>query len=99
MLEVLFDVGDLVRSSIEIKVSGVLTDPGGLTFQLRNPEDTLTSTFTFGVDAELVKDSTGNFHIDNNITKSGIHRYRWAATGVAQGAIESSYRVQVQKVT
>ena len=98
MVEVLFDVGDLVRSSLVIKVASVLTDPGGLTFQLKDSSDGTVSTFTLGVDAELVKDSTGNYHIDNSITESGIHQYRWASTGTAQGAEEGSYGVQIQKV-
>ena len=98
MAEALFDVGDLIRSSLVIKVASVLTDPGGLTFQLKDPSNGAVSTFTFGVDGELVKDSTGNYHIDNSIAESGIHQYRWASTGVAQGAEEGSYRVQIQEV-
>ena len=93
-----YNVGDQVRLTITIKVAGVLTDPTGLTFQQRNPADTTTTEFIFGTDAEVVKESTGIYHFDHTIDKSGIWRWRWAATGAAVGAEEGNYSALIQTV-
>ena len=89
-----YDVGDVVRSTVTIKVSGAVTDPTTLTFQLRNAADTITTTYTFDTDAEVVKETTEVYHFDNTTTEAGIIRWRWAATGTAAGAEEGSYIVR-----
>jgi len=93
-----YDVGDQVRLTVTIKTSGIPTDPTGLTFKLRNPQNTITTTYVFGTDAEVVKESTGVFHFDHTIPESGIHRWRWEATGAAVGAAEGEYVALISKI-
>lgn len=87
-----YDVGDLIRCSITIKVSDTLTNPTTLKFKVKNPAGTIT-TYTYGTDAELVRDSTGAYHIDISATQAGTYRYRWESTGTAAGAEEGAFVV------
>ena len=93
-----YDIGDEIRSTITIKVADVLTDPSSLTFQLRNPQDTVTELSGFGPDPLVVKEGTGVYHFDHISSMSGLYHWRWQATGAAVGAAEGSYIVKLTKV-
>ncbi len=80
-----------------VTVSAVATDPTALTFRHKDPAGTLTA-FDWGTDAELVRDSTGDFHVDLILSDSGRHHYRWEATGSAHGAEEASFDVRTSNV-
>ena len=57
-------VDSAVRFSVVIKDSaGTLVDPTTLQFTLINPAG-IGTTYVYLTDSELIKDSTGNFHID-----------------------------------
>lgn len=89
-----YQVGDKVRLSAAFTdIDGNAQDPGGVEFKIRAPDSTVT-TYTYGADVELVKDSTGNYHVDWLITAAG--RYRWRMAGVTSGqaADERSFRVE-----
>jgi len=88
-----YDVGDKVRMSAAFTSSGAATDPTGLTFKIKVPAGTVT-TYVYGTDAELVKDSTGNYHVDFTVAASGRHVYRFAGTGVVTAAGESNFEVR-----
>ncbi len=80
------DIGDLRRLSVLFKdLNDVATDPTTIIFKIREPDGVLT-TFTFGVDAELVKVATGSYHLDFAITKTGRHAWRFEGTGSLQAA-------------
>ncbi len=90
-----YDLGDTRRLSAAFNIaanSPTATDPTTLNFKMREPDGTVT-TYLEGTDAELVKDSTGNFHVDWLLAQVGRHRYRWVGTGAAAeadtGAFES----------
>lgn len=87
------DEGDLVRCSGAFTDSdGNATDPTVVLFKFQNPAGTETS-YTYGVDAELVKDSTGNYHVDINANAVGTWYYRFYSTGTGQAADESAFIV------
>jgi len=90
VVENLFDVGDKIRLSVNIKVLGVDTDPTVLTFKIKDPDGVVTESI---FPTNIVNDSLGNFHIDVLITKPGRHVYRWEATGTAHGAEEKDFLV------
>lgn len=93
-----FDVGDKVRLSAAFQdIDSVAQDPGGVTFTLRAPDGTLTS-YTYGTDAALVKDSTGNYHVDVVVAAAGRYRYRFAGVTTGQAAAENVFRVQASGV-
>lgn len=73
--------------------TGQYQDPATLQFILRQPcgDDV---TYTYGTDAALVKDSTGNFHIDVTPDGPGRWHFRWLATGSGAAATEDFFVVQ-----
>lgn len=89
-----YDYGDLVR------VSGHFTDANGddvdptvvmLTFV---EPGVAAVTYTFGVDADLVRDSAGHYHVDLDADTAGRWRYRWFSTGTGQAAGETFFDVR-----
>jgi hypothetical protein len=81
-------VGDLVRVTVHFRNNeGVLTDPTLVIAEYETPAGVET-TLTYGVDAGLVKVSTGVYYVDINITAAGQWDYRFAGTGAVQRAYE-----------
>jgi hypothetical protein len=72
--------------------SGAVADPTGVTFKFRTPAGTVT-TYTYGVDSELVKDATGQYHVLITASLAGIYQWRFAGTGAVIAAIEDSFSV------
>ena len=53
---------------------------------MREPDGTVT-TYVFGGSPDsIVKNSTGNFHVDWLLAQAGRHTYRWIGTGAAAEA-------------
>ena len=83
-----YDLGDTRRLSAAFTVAGnspPATDPTTLTFKMREPDGTVT-TYVYVTDAEVVRDSLGNFHVDWLLAQVGRHTYRWVDTGTAAEA-------------
>lgn len=93
-----FDVGTLVRvAALFQTAAGVATDPGGVVFKVKKPSGTVL-TYTYGVGAEVVKDSTGNYHVDVLVDLAGRWRYRFEGTTFAQAAKEGQFTVKPSQV-
>ena len=89
----LINIGDMFRLSANfVDSDNTSTDPNTVTFDMKEPNNTVT-TYTFGVNAPLVKDSTGNYHVDWFIALSGIHAYNYTGFGGANAAEEASFIV------
>ena len=89
-----FQVGDKVRLSAAFTdIDDAAQDPGGVQFKLRAPDGTIT-TYVYGADVEVVKDSTGNYHVDWLIAVAGRYRYRFAGVTSGQAADERAFRVE-----
>lgn len=90
-----YDVGDAVRcTSTFADTNGTATDPDNLFFQWRTPDGTLT-TKEYGVDAEVLKVSTGVYACDLNIDADGTWQYRFygvADDGDFQGSDKHQFR-------
>lgn len=55
------------------------TDPTvSVVFKIRSPSGTET-TYTYGTDAELQRESTGDYTCDVRVTEGGRWLYRWEA--------------------
>lgn len=90
-----YDVGDLIRcSGAFTDADSAVLDPTAVLFKFKNPAET-TTTYTYGTDAELVKDSVGNYHVDIDTNAAGIWHYRFESTGTGQAAGENYYRARV----
>jgi uncharacterized protein YfaS (alpha-2-macroglobulin family) len=93
-----YDAGDVVPCSFAVNNSaGTAADPTGLTFKIRSPAGTVT-TYTYGTDSQLVKDSTGRYHVDWPVpaaaASEGLWSVRFEATGTNACAGEASFRVR-----
>lgn len=71
---------------------GVGVDPAVVLFKYEDPSGNLT-TLTYGVDAALVKDSTGNYHVDIDGDESVIWLCKWIGTGDNQAVGQASFAV------
>lgn len=97
MTEKNYDLGDLVRCTGNFKnTAGADINPTTITCQIKKPDSTITS-YTYGTDAELIRDSTGNYHLDVNANAVGRWYYRFSSTGTGQAAAEGSFRVLSSK--
>lgn len=88
-----YDVGDVVRLSVEFKnQAGAYIDPGGVVVKVRTPGGA-TSTYTYGVDAAVIKDAVGQYHMDVAANLEGTWYFRWEGLTTNKGASESAFVV------
>ena len=82
--------GDRVRLSAAFTVGSVATDPTTVVCVVRAPDGTET---TYNAPTH---DSTGNYHVDHDLTaaKAGVYAQRWTGTGACQAAMEAEFFVQ-----
>lgn len=88
-----YDHGDLVRiEGVFTTAAGVALDPTAVICEVIAPGGTKT-TYTYGTDLALVKDSTGNYHLDISVAVPGTYKYRWHSTGTGQAAEWQRFKV------
>lgn len=88
--------GSLVRvSGTFTDEAGAVLDPTAISVSVLKPGAVLPTVKTYGADSEVVKDATGQYHIDVNADTSGVWRYRWQSTGTGQAANESAFEVAI----
>jgi len=94
--------GQLVHCSAEFKayINGVLTlvDPSFVYFKFKRP-GAVTTTYTYGVDTELVKSEVGKYYVDLDTSLySGTWYYKFYSTGDYQAAQQGEFIVEVDKL-
>jgi hypothetical protein len=88
-----YDKGDLIRlTGVFQDSAGADQDPDVVVCKVKTPTGTVT-TYTYGTDAELIKESTGNYYLDFNADVSGTYFYRFHSTGNGKAAGENSFEV------
>lgn len=88
-----YHVGDLIRvAAVFTNVAGTAVDPTAVFVKYKDPGGTVT-TLTYGVDAALVRDSAGNYHVDIDADEAGTWTYRFFSTGTGQAANEKRFTV------
>lgn len=93
-----YTLGSSLRVSGVFKNSSdVAIDPSVVKFKFREPNGNAV-TYTYGTDAEIVKDSTGNYHVDLNLDTPGTWYYRYYSTGTGQAASEGQFTVDISEV-
>lgn len=86
--------GDLVRcAGAFANAAGTPIDPAVVRFEFTAPDGVVT-TYTYGTDAQLVRDSLGIFRVDLNATARGTWLYRWFSTGTGQAAEHGEFTVE-----
>jgi hypothetical protein len=89
-----YDEGDLlVLSAVFTDRLSAVIDPTTVSFKIKDPEGVVT-TYIFGTDSELIKDSTGNYHIDISVNTPGQWYYRFESTGTGQAAEEGQFQIK-----
>ncbi len=87
------DLGDRVRIEGVFKnLDLVKVDPATVTYKIKSPAGDV-ATLVFGTDAEVVQDSLGTYHVDQDAEIAGWWYYRIYSTGAGKAAIEGSFRV------
>jgi hypothetical protein len=81
-----------VRAKIR-SLEGALTDPTQLVFSIQEPDENVTS-YTWGIDSEVVKESDGEFYVDWEADQPGLHRYKWQANGAVQVAFGGAFNIR-----
>jgi hypothetical protein len=88
-----FKQGSLVRlAGPFLDSSQNPVDPTTVYITIARP-DGQRNTYQYGVGSLIVKDSTGNYHIDVDASIPGKWSYWWHSTGTAQAADEKSFTV------
>jgi hypothetical protein len=80
-------------SAVFQNTAGTAIDPTSVNFQVTSPAGTVTA-YTYGSDTQLVKDSTGHYHVDVSASVDGVWAYRFYSTGTGQAASEATFVVE-----
>jgi hypothetical protein len=98
MIEV--ELGQAVRlSAAFLNASGAAADPSTVTVRygvaiVTPPPDPTATSLVFGVDAAVIKDSTGNYHADIVPATPGNYTYLWVGTGTVAAVSRGTFRVK-----
>lgn len=84
----IYRLNEVVKIDTTFKVSDVLTDPTTVTLAVTNPSGTIT-TYLYGTNVELVKDSVGTYHLNVTANQLGLWQYVWTGTGAVESVKES----------
>lgn len=79
-----YQAGDTYPWTVTIRdATGALTDPESLIVNVRDPSGTIT-TYVYGTDAIIVRDSEGEYHADIPLTAPGMWVIEAATSNEAQ---------------
>lgn len=87
--------GDVVRVSTTPgfkNAVGALVDPTAVRLVWRVFSDGARTTWVYGTDPQIARDSVGLYHADIPITLAGTYYFRWEGTGAVVAAEESSFK-------
>ncbi len=83
-----YTIGQMVRVTATFNdSSGMETNPTSVVAKYRSPNGAVTS-LVYGTDADVVRDSTGIYHIDLLLNAEGVWHYRVEGTGTVTAAAE-----------
>lgn len=86
--------GQVVRISVRISDdSGVAADPGAIALKVKLGVGAV-DIYTYGVNAELIRDGVGLYHANIPLTAAGLWAYRWELQDPNAGAAEGVVNVQ-----
>jgi hypothetical protein len=88
-----YDLGSKVKIRTEFTDAdtGDPVDPGTVTVKIKKPDGVIVSHV---YPSNVVKDDTGIYHLDLDITAHGRWFYRWEGSGINAGASESYFQVR-----
>ena len=82
-----FDIGDQVQIRVTFTSNSTPTDPTEVEFRLLPPTavNELLESYNGGA-GNVQRESTGVYYYNFTVAESGVHRYRWKATGAVVAA-------------
>jgi len=83
-----FRIGRRLRLKCRFTVSDTLTDPTAITFRMVTSAG--TTNYTYGSDAELVKEGTGIYYVDWTVATASAHSWWMKGTGTVVAVEVSS---------
>ena len=72
---------------LEDESTGSPYDPTILKFIYTSPAG-VSTTRTYGVDADLIKDASGTYHVDITLTTGGVWGWAWVVDDVAKVVVD-----------
>jgi hypothetical protein len=88
-----FPKGAVVRIEAEFSdQAGLTIDPTTVRARYKPPTGAEVA-LDYGVDAALVRDDVGLYHVDLDANEAGTWTYRWEGAGVAQAVAEARFKI------
>lgn len=75
--KVTFSDPDDVSAPLDTRTGHTLLDPSVVVCRLRSPNAAVT-TYTYGTDAALTRDSQGKYRLRFTLSQVGTYRWTWA---------------------
>lgn len=91
-----YEQGSQAVTTATFTLDGVATDPTAVTVGVEAPDKTLT-LYTAGVDAQLVKDGTGAYHLTTVPALPGDYFVRWVGTGTVTAAGQGTFTARIRQ--
>lgn len=89
-----YERGDTTRMTGAFTDStGAPANPTATSFSILTPAGT-TTTYVYPTDVQIVRDSTGNFHVDWPLAIEGLHYYRFLGSGAVARSVTNSLSVR-----
>lgn len=93
------EVGDGISTTAKFRdKNGVLVNPSIVKFAFRRPGDPADTVWVYGTDVQVVRDSTGIYHVDLPFDKSSEWVCRWSGSGSGFSRVKY-FRVRVKEAT
>jgi hypothetical protein len=92
-------VGNVVQVYAKFKDKhNALIDPTTVSVKIRTPAG-VDTTYTYGVNPEVLKESTGVYYININTTgQTGTWFAKWTSTGTGQGVGQTNFTVEATDI-
>jgi hypothetical protein len=87
-----FVLGSNVRVTATFGPTGSPANPSAVFFKFKDPSGNVT-TYTYGVDLQIVNPSAGVFYVDVDADEAGTFKWRFYSTGTGKAADEGSFEV------
>lgn len=87
-----YTLGNVIKLAANFKANSADVDPTTITFKLKDPLGVIT-TYIYGTNAELVKESTGDYYVHYTPLVEGRHTYRFSSGTTYIAAEESTFDV------
>ena len=86
-------VGQRPRFSAQFRLGSTLTDPTTLKFIYKKPTASSPTVLVYGVDTELVRESSGKYYVDLLLDEAGLWKWRYESSGIVDSAQQDHFSV------